>query len=313
LSLAYKTQSNANQGFIIALLSAIVLSFTGIIIRIISEDYQLPALILAFWRDFFVVLCAFPFLLFLKPQLLKIKKNDLKFLFLFGLALAIFNIAWTLAVTLSGASIATVLVYSSPGFTAILGYFLLNETLGWKKLAAIILCLIGTVLVSGALDLNVWRQNTLGILSGAFSGLLYAVYSLMGRQAANKGINPWSTLFYSFLAAAVVLLVINLFPGEIFSASAANPSDIIQLGTEWRGWILLLLLAGGPTLIGFGLYNVSLGMLPSSTANLILTLEPVLTAITAYFLLDERLTDIEIAGSGMILTALILLRYKRKI
>jgi drug/metabolite transporter (DMT)-like permease len=311
LSLANKTQSNANQGFIIALLSAIVLSFTGIIIRIISEDYQLPALILAFWRDFFVVLWAFPFLLFLKPKLLKIKKSDMKFLLLFGLALAIFNIAWTLAVTLSGASVATVLVYSSAGFTAILGHFLLDETLGWKKITSIILCLIGTILVSGALDLDVWRQNTLGILSGVLSGLLYAVYSLMGRQAANRGINPWSTLFYSFFAAAVVLLVINLLPGKIFNASALYPSDIIQLGTEWRGWILLLLLAGGPTLIGFGLYNVSLGMLPSSTANLILTLEPVLTAITAYFLLDERLTSIEIAGSCLILTALILLRYKR--
>jgi drug/metabolite transporter (DMT)-like permease len=73
----------------------------------------------------------------------------------------------------------------------------------------------------------------------------------------------------------------------------------------------LFILAAGPTLIGFGLYNVSLGMLPSSTANLILTLEPVITAITAYFLLNERLTALELIGSGMILGALILLRYRR--
>jgi drug/metabolite transporter (DMT)-like permease len=84
------------------------------------------------------------------------------------------------------------------------------------------------------------------------------------------------------------------------------------LGAQWRGWLLLLLLAAGPTLLGFGLYNVSLGLLPSSTANLIVTLEPVLTSITAYFLLDERLTPLELVGSGLILAALVILRLRRK-
>jgi drug/metabolite transporter (DMT)-like permease len=84
------------------------------------------------------------------------------------------------------------------------------------------------------------------------------------------------------------------------------------LGAQWRGWLLLLLLAAGPTLIGFGLYNVSLGLLPSSTANLILTLEPVLTAITAFFLLGERLTPLELLGSSLILTALVLLRLRKR-
>jgi len=68
--------NKTNKGFMIALASAVVLSFTGIIIKMVSEDYQLPALILAFWRDFFVVICAFPFLLLLKPQLLKVQKNN---------------------------------------------------------------------------------------------------------------------------------------------------------------------------------------------------------------------------------------------
>lgn len=125
--------NKANKGFLIALASAVVLSFTGIIIKLVSEDYQLPALILAFWRDFFVVICAFPFLLLLKPQLLKVQKNNIGFLLIYGIALACFNIAWTMAVTLSGASVATVLVYSSAGFTALLGHYILKETLGVKK------------------------------------------------------------------------------------------------------------------------------------------------------------------------------------
>ena len=304
-------QSRGSQGFLIGIASAVVLSFTGILIRMVSQDYQLPALIIAFWRDFLVVFCALPIFLILKFERLKIQKQDLGFLLAFGIALACFNIAWTFAVTLSGAAIATVLVYSSAGFTALLGHYLLNESLGFKKLVSVILCLLGCVLVSGATDLVAWHVNALGIISGIFSGLLYAVYSLMGRKATGRGINPWTTLFYAFLFAAAILLIINLLPLNFIPGTASSPLDLFYLGRQWRGWLLLLLLAGGPTLIGFGLYNMSLVLLPSSTANLILTLEPVLTAITAYFLLGERLTTTELIGSGMILIALILLRTKR--
>ena len=55
---------------------------------------------------------------------------------------------------------------------------------------------------------------------------------------------------------------------------------------------MLFLVAAGPTLAGFGLYNVSLTYLPSSVANLVLTLEPAFTAVIAYFLLDEQMTRI---------------------
>jgi drug/metabolite transporter (DMT)-like permease len=305
-------QSQLNRGFLIALLSAVVLSFTGILIRMISVEYGLPALILAFWREIFVVLCALPFLLIFQPKLLKIDRSQIPFLILFGLALALFNILWTLAVTLTGAAIATVLVYSSAGFTALLGRWLLKEQLGLKKIIAVVLCLAGALLVSGATNAAAWQTNSLGIITGVLSGLLYAVYSLMGRRATQRGINPWTALFYTFLFAALTLLTINLLPLPFIPATAARPAEMFFLGAQWRGWLLLLLLAAGPTLLGFGLYNVSLGLLPSSTANLIVTLEPVLTSITAYFLLDERLTPLELVGSGLILAALVILRLRRK-
>ncbi len=299
-----------NKGFLIALSSAIILSFTSILIRFVSEDYQLPALILAFWRDFFVVLCALPFFLLIRPELLRLKKKDVLFILVYGAVLALFNILWTLAVTLTGASIATVLVYASTGFTALLGWIFLKESLGWTKILAVFLCLLGCLLVSGATDLDAWQTNALGIISGLFSGLLYAMYNLFGRYATQRCLNPWKTLFYIFLVAAVVLLVVNLLPFDFIPKTASHPQELFQLGSQWRGWGLLILLAAGPTLMGFGLLNVSLGMLPSSTVNLILTLEPVVTAIVAFFLLDERLSAIELIGSGLILTALFIVRFR---
>jgi len=71
---------------------------------------------------------------------------------------------------------------------------------------------------------------------------------------------------------------------------------------------VLFLLSIGPTLAGFGLYNVALTLLPSSVANLIATSEPVWTAVIAYFFLSERLTWVQVIGSLMVLGGVVLLR-----
>lgn len=302
-----KSNSQLARGYAVALTSALILSTTGIFIGYLTRAYALPALVLAFWRDLFVMLSLLPLLGILRPALLRVERRHWPFLAAYGLALAIFNALWTLSVGLNGAAVATVLVYCSSAFTALLGWRLLRERLDWARGLAVAVSLGGCVLVAGAYDPAVWRGNLLAVLTGIFSGLLYAIYSLMGRAAAQRGLNPWSTLLYTFGCAAGCLLVFNLLPFKLPGA-AANPGEMLWLGDAWAGWGVLLLLAAGPTLAGFGLYNVSLSYLPSSLANLIVTLEPAFTTVLAYLLLDERLTAVQLAGSLLILGAVALLR-----
>ncbi len=302
------TRSNLARGYTIALFSAAILSTTAILIRHLTETYHVPPLVLAFWRDGFVALTLLPVLGLLRPLLLRVQRPHLRYLIVYGLVLATFNALWTTAVSLNGAAVSTVLVYCSVGFTALLGRWLLRERLDWAKLAAVALCLGGCVLVSGALDPAAWRTNAVGILTGILSGLCYAIYSLMGRSAAQRGLNPWATLLYTFGFAAVFLLLLNLLPGEFLPGTAVRPAGLLWLGNALAGWGLLFLLAAGPTVVGFGLYNVSLVYLPSSVANLIVTLEPAFTAAIAYFLLGERLNGTQIAGSLLIVVGVIFLR-----
>jgi len=297
-----------SRGYLIALLSAAILSTTAILIRYLTVRYQLPALVLAFWRDSFVTLTLLPTLALLRPGLLRIERRHLPYLLLYGLVLAAFNSLWTLSVALNGASISTVLAYCSAGFTALLGRWLLDERLDWAKIVAVALSLGGCVLVAEALDPAAWRANPLGILTGILSGLAYAVYSLMGRSAAQRGLNPWTTLLYTFGGAAGFLLGFNLLLGGILPGAATHPAELFWLGSALAGWGVLLILAAGPTVAGFGLYNTSLTLLPSSVANLILTTEPVFTALIAYFLLGERLNGIQIGGSLLILAGVAFLR-----
>jgi drug/metabolite transporter (DMT)-like permease len=300
--------SHLTQGYTVAVISAVFLSTTAIFIRYLTQTYQIPSLVLAFWRDVFVVLTLLIGLGWYNPRLLRINQKHLGYLVGYGFVLAIFNAMWTLSVALNGAAVATVLAYCSTAFTALLGWWLLKERLNWAKLLAVILCLGGCVLVSEAIDPAAWRANLVGILTGVLSGLCYAIYSLMGRSASQRGLNPWTTLIYTFGFATVFLLAGNLFPGNPIAGVTARPGDLLWLGDALAGWGVLIFLAAGPTVLGFGLYNVSLSYLPSSVANLIVTLEPVFTAITAYFLLGERLTWMQIVGSLVVLTGVVFFR-----
>jgi len=301
-------KTNLNRGYLIALLSAAILSTTSILIRYLTQTYALPALILAFWRALFVALALALVLGIFKPALLTIQRKHIPYLILYGFVLAVFNSTWTLSVALNGAAVATVMVYCSAAFTALLAWWLLKEKLGVWKLLAVVLSLGGCLLVSGALQTANWDANFIGILTGILAGLCYAIYSLFGRSASQRGINSWTTLFYTFAFAGIFLLGFNLLPGGILPGAATRAADLLWPQMNAVGWIVLILLAAIPTLLGFGTYNLSLTYLPSSVANLIATSEPVFTTITAYIFFREQLSLVQLIGGLMVVGGVVVIR-----
>ena len=302
------TPNRPARGYTIALASAAILSTTAIFIRHLTRSFGMPALVLAFWRDLFACLALVPALALLRPALLRVQRRHLPLLAGSGLVLALFNATWTLSVAWNGAAVATVLVYSSGAFTALLGWRLLGERLGPAKLLAVVLSLGGCMLVSGALAPLKSALTSAGIAAGVLSGLCYAGYSLVGRSAAQRGLSPWTTLLFTFSFATLLLLAVNLLPWPKLPGAALRPAELLWLGRSAEGWAVLVLLAVGPTIAGFGLYNVSLAHLPASVVNLIVTLEPVFTAALAFVLLGERWGFAEVAGSCAILLGVAVLR-----
>jgi drug/metabolite transporter (DMT)-like permease len=302
-----KTSSRLTQGYLIGLVGTILWSSTAVFIRYLVVAFQLPAMVLAFWRDFLVFVVLLLVYAAVRPVWLRVGSVHLKFLLSYGFLLSLFNAAWTFSVALNGAAISTVLVYSSAAFTALLGWRLFRESCGPWKILAILLSLTGCVLVSGAWSASAWQVNPIGIVIGLISGLAFAAYSLFGKAASNRGISPWTTLLYTFGVAAVFLLIYNLLPAAWPTGKVQN---LFWLGSSLAGWAVLVALAAGPTVGGYGLYTVSLTYLPASVANLIATLEPALTAGLAFLFLGERLTAVQLYGSLMILAGVILLRLR---
>jgi drug/metabolite transporter (DMT)-like permease len=299
--------SRSAHGYLVALVSAVFLSTTSIFIRHLITGYAIPPLVLACWRNIIVTATLVPVMLVVNRRLLRAGWNNVGFLALYGLMLAGFNGLWTLSVACNGAAVATVMVYCSPAYTVLLGWKFLNESLGWGKALAVVLCLVGCTLISGALDPAVWQTNLLGVVVGLLTGLCYTAYSLLGREASRRGLSPWTTLLYIFAFAAVFLFLANLGGGRL-PGSAAQLSDMLWLGEHVEGWIVLILLGAIPTIGGYGFYNVSLCLLDASVANIIVSLEPAFTAVFAFLVLGEVMTPVQILGSALLLTGVAVIK-----
>ena len=301
--------SKLTKGYTIAIIGIVMWSTTGVFISYIVTTYNMPALTLAFWRNLFVCAALAPIFFLFRRPLLRLSRSQIKLYISYGLVLAIFNSIWVLSVQENGAAVATVLAYSSAGFTAIFAFWLFKEKLGLPKITAIILSLAGCILVSNAYNPDMWTLKPLGISTGLISGVVFAGYTLYGKEAARREINVWTSLLYSFAIGSLFLLLFNLFPilpGAAGSLKALWPDMPIQ------GWLVLLFLSLGPTTLGFGLYNASMNYLPASITNLLATTEPVMTAVEAYLFLDERMTPTQIAGGVIILFAVLIVRLEKE-
>jgi drug/metabolite transporter (DMT)-like permease len=300
--------SSSSRGYLIALAATVLWSSTGVIISYLSRTYALPSLVLAFWRDLFLSLALILFFALFSRSRLSLPRGQRLFFLGFGFIVAVFNSAWTFSVEFNGAAVATVFAFSSPAFTAILSHWILKEKITPVKMISIALSIVGIALISSAFDSSSWQANALGIFFGLATGLAFAGYNLMGKTASNRGIDSWTTLLYSFGTATVFLFLFNIS----FDMVSAKPllGNMLWLKDSLPGWSLLSLLGIGPTLMGFGLYTLSLNYLPATVSNLIATLEPILTAIWAFFIFGEVLGGLQIFGGLLVFAGVVLLRLR---
>jgi drug/metabolite transporter (DMT)-like permease len=287
------------RGFVIVLISTMLMSTTGILIKFLLTDYQMEPLALAFLRVLIVASALGLALLILNRALFRIQTRHLVYFVLMGiLGVGMHQLLWVNSVRLNGAGVATVLVYIQPTIVALISIRFLGETLDRNKVIALVLTLAGILLVSQMYNLDGLAVNGLGILVGLGTGFTWAAYALFGRYTSMR-YSAWTSLFYAFLFGTLFLLPLQLLV-----------SNTLALGTQWGGWAILFFLSLGPTLGGFGMYTIGLSQVPASVVTLIGTLEPVFTIITAFFLFNERLDGLQVVGAALILFSVILLRPK---
>jgi drug/metabolite transporter (DMT)-like permease len=296
------------RGYIIVLFGTTLWATTGILIKYLFTHFTITALPMALWRVTIVAVGLLILLALVAPRLLRIKTRDGPQFALYGfLGVAMHQVVWISSVQLNGAAVATVLVYTAPAFVAIFAVRLLGEHLTRKRVLALILSLLGVVLVARAYEIGAANVSGVGILVGVGTGLTYSAYTILSKRAV-LNYNSWTAMLWAFIFGAVFLVPLQFLGALPFLSALYPPANFLPMQSEPLGWGVLAFLALVPTLGGFAAYTAGLTHLPAGVASIVATIEPVITAIIAYFLFGEVLNPIQLVGAALILGSVLMLR-----
>jgi len=233
------------------------------------------------------------------PQLLRIRRQDLPFFVLYGVAGVAVNYAcYFLALEWTSVTTAVILLYLYPAFVVIGGAFFLGESFTLVKAAALSLTFVGAFLVAQGYNPTLLRLNGRGVLFSIGAALSSAVYGLMGRKRA-LDYAGWTIALYAIGFGAAALI---LWQGPALAEAARYP---------WQVWLLIAGLAWGPTLLAYSLFNIALSQIEAGRASIAATLEPVFAAVMAYAILGERMDLPQWLGGLLVLGGVFTLLLKR--
>lgn len=302
-------QRNLRAGYTLTVAAAVIWATTSPGIKYLLETYQVPALAVAFWRDALIAVACLLGLALLRPALLRVGRADLRELALVGaIAIGLYHGLWVFSIVLNGAAIAVVMVYTFPIFVTLGARLVFGEQIRWPQVVALSIALVGCVLLVRAYDPAVLRVSWLGTLVGLCTGIVQAGYVLYNQRAMQTK-HPITALTYTMLFGALALLALWLVCGALGVASASNLSGLASaVGTGWEPWLILIILALGPTLGGYALFTSALRHLPGSVASLVIMLEAPVSVLMTVVFIGERLEWPQMIGMACILSASVLPR-----
>lgn len=205
----------------------------------------------------------------------------------------LFNVCYFTCMTISEASIAVVLLYTSPIFVMLMSALFFKEKVTKRKVAAIAMTFIGCVLVSGLLGGAV-RLTPFALAAGIASGFFYATYSIFGRVAL-KRYKPLTITFYTFVAGAVASFFLSDY-GNIATVVTADPPIILRIVG------LGVVCSIAPYL----LYTSGLEHLDPGLAAVFATVEPLVGGLLGILAYGESAGALKLAGMALILAAVVL-------
>ena len=170
----------------------------GLLVRPLNE-IGLVTMDICFLRGFVTFVVMLAGLLILDREALKIRLKDIWcFIGTGALSVSFFNFCYFKTITLTSLSVAAVLLYTAPAFVMVMSFFLFKESMTKRKVLALLVAFAGCILVSG-LGTDGGSLNTRGILVGLGAGFGYALYSIFGRYALQRGYGSLTITFYTFL------------------------------------------------------------------------------------------------------------------
>lgn len=215
-------------------------------------------------------------------------------------SLLLFSTCYFSALNYTSLAVAAILLYTAPFFVMLMSLWLFKEKMNGKKVFALLLAFTGCVLVSGVGGDESF--SWIGILLGLGSGFFYALYSIFGRYAINRGYGAWTMTFYTFLFCSI---------GCAFLCDWPVIGSAFQTDSSVAWWVLGLGFV--TAFLPYVLYSTGLEHMESSKASILASVEPVVSALFGVFVFHETMSLWGILGIAMVLGAIVVLNVKKKV
>lgn len=273
------------------LTSLFVLSQSALFIRLA----QAPAEALGFWRMAIALPVLLGYLVWHKrlADLGHLTRRQWGSLALCGFFLFTHFYTWFLSVQMTTVANSMILFSSNPLFTALGAWLFFGEPVRRRHLVAIGLCMAGLFfMVRDSLSLN--HEHLVGDLWGLACSLLFSAYILVSKGLRHRLHNlPFAFSTYGFVC--LYFLGAMLVTGTPFFAY------------PWKAWIGFSGLAFGSTLLGHSLFTYCLQFFNVNLMSISTLAEPMISALTAYLLLGEPITDGAVVGFVFVAAGIVVL------
>ena len=272
------------KSYIILFIGVLSVSFAATFIRLADA----PPLVIATYRMSIASIILIPIALTKSTKSLnKISRRDLLWMLVSSVFIALHFGLWITSLSYTSIASSVVLVTSHPDFVAVVSYFVWGEKLGRLSIAGITVALVGVVVINyGGFTFS--SQAILGDWLALAAGFSMGAYLIIGNRLRERiDILSYLSVIYTFSAA--ILLVTTLLSGYSF------------FGYSPVTYIMMLLLALVPQLIGHTCLNLAVRLLPVIMVSVAILGEPVGATLLGFFILGEVPMVNEIVGGILVL------------
>ncbi|MBB6636123.1 DMT family transporter [Cohnella thailandensis] len=266
----------------------VAISFAPILVRFSDA----PVSVQGMYRMLFTILVMLPFGAKQAGAARRISGKDWLLLGLAGFFLALHFLLWMASLTYTSIASSTIILSLEPVLVMIGAYFAFKERSSRRALLGMLLAILGVVTV-GSGDSGGSGDALLGDLL-SFLGTLAIVANML---IAKRLMSRIPSYLYSLIAFAITFLCFALY-----NLATGTP----MFDYPAREWLLFVLLAVVPTVLGHMIFNWLLQHVKATTISMTVLAEPVGASILGIFLFGEYLGAAQLAGGACVIVGLIL-------
>lgn len=201
-----------------------------------------------------------------------------------GACLALHFASWIQSLEYTSVASSAALVTTNPLWVGLAAWILFGERLNRWRIAGMALTIVGSLAIALSdqqtqQGSNPMLGNALALV-GAISG---SAYFLLGRGLRNH-LPLVHYIWMTYGSAAIILLVATLARGYTF------------MSYSYDVWVVLIGLAVGPQLIGHTSINYAMRHFSALLVTIAILGEPIGSAVFAFFLFDEAVAPMQLAG-----------------